>query len=58
MTTQDTGFNFELSRRRLISAAGLAGAAMVTAPLIGSRDAEAAPASPPAPDPVATPPVA
>jgi len=58
MTTQDTGFNFELSRRRLIAAAGLAGAAMVTAPLIGTRDAEAAPASPPSPDPVATPPVA
>jgi hypothetical protein len=38
MTTQDTGFNLELSRRRLIAAASLAGAAMVTAPLIGTRD--------------------
>jgi len=58
MTTQDTGFSLELNRRRLIAAAGLAGAAMVTAPLIGTGDAEAAPASPPSPDLVATPPVA
>ena len=53
-----TGFNLELSRRRLIAAAGIAGAAMVTASLTGTADAEAAPPSPLSPDPVATPPVA
>ena len=58
MTTPDTGFNLELSRRKLIAAAGIAGAAMVTASLTGTADAEAAPPSPLSPDPVATPPVA
>jgi len=58
MTTPDTGFNLELSRRKLIAAVGIAGAAIVTASLIGTGDAEAAPSLPPSPDPVATPPVA
>ena len=58
MTAPDPGFNLELSRRRLIVAAGIAAGAMVTAPLFGTGDAEAAPLSPPSPDPVATPPVA
>ena len=58
MTAPDPGFNLELSRRRLIAAAGIAAGAMVTAPLFGTGDAEAAPLSPPSPDPVATPPVA
>src|SRR5271165_6568776 len=58
MTTHDTGFNLELSRRKLIAAAGIAGAAMVTASLIGTGDAEAAPPSAPSPVAVATPPVA
>ena len=58
MITHDTGFNLELSRRKLIAAAGIGGAAIVTASLIGTGDAEAAPLSPPSPDLVATPPVA
>jgi phosphodiesterase/alkaline phosphatase D-like protein len=61
MTTPDTGFNLELSRRKLIAAAGTAGGAIVAASLIGPGDAAAAPAAPaasPSPDPVATPPVA
>jgi hypothetical protein len=59
MTTQDTSFNLELSRRRLIAAAGLAGGAVVAASLIGTGKAEAAvPPLSEGPDPVATPPVA
>jgi hypothetical protein len=59
MTTQDTSFNLELSRRRLIAAAGLAGGAVVAASLIGTGTAEAAvPPLSEGPDPVATPPVA
>jgi hypothetical protein len=67
MTTQDIGFNLDLSRRRLMAAAGIAGGAMVAAPLFGATDAEAAPSlppaassplSPPSPGPLATPPVA
>ena len=45
MTTQDTGFKLELSRRKLLAAAGIAGGAMVAASLIGTGDAEAAPTS-------------
>jgi hypothetical protein len=58
MTTQDIGFNLELSRRKLIAAAGIAGGAMVAASLIGVGDAEAAPPSGGSPDPEPTPPVA
>src|SRR5438477_12760103 len=58
MTAQDTGFDLEVSRRKLIAAAGIAGAAILAAPLIGTGDAEAAPAPASSPDPVATPPVA
>jgi hypothetical protein len=47
--------NLELSRRKLLAAAGIAA---VATPLIGTGDAEAAPAPGPSPDPVATPPVA
>jgi hypothetical protein len=59
MTTPDTGFNLELSRRKLLTAAGIAGVAVAAAPLIATADAEAAPSSPPTPtlDPVATPPL-
>ena len=57
MTTQDSGLNLELSRRRLIAAAGIAGGAVVAASLIG-RKAEAAPPAPTTADPTATPPVA
>jgi len=58
LTTQDTGFNLELSRRRLLAGAGIAGGAAVAASLIGTGAALAAPAAPPLPDPTTTPPVA
>jgi phosphodiesterase/alkaline phosphatase D-like protein len=58
MTKQDTGFNLELSRRKLIAAAGIGGGAVVAASLIGTANAEVAPPSPQSPDPVATPPIA
>jgi hypothetical protein len=58
MTTEDTGFDLELSRRKLLAAAGLGGGAVLAASLVGSGGAEAAVAARPSPDPVATPPVA
>jgi purple acid phosphatase-like protein/calcineurin-like phosphoesterase family protein len=58
MTTRDNEFDLELSRRRLLAAAGLAGGAAVVASVIGARPAVAAPTALPASDPVATPPVA
>lgn len=63
MTTQDTKISLELSRRRLLAAAGIAGGAAVTASFVGLGAVQAAPAPPdpaaPMPlDPVATPPVA
>jgi len=58
MTVQDTEFNLELSRRKLLAAAGLGGGAAVVASLIGAGEAEAASPSRQSPDPVATPPVA
>ena len=58
MTIQDTEFNLELSRRKLLAAAGLGGGAVVAASLIGAADAEAATPSRGSRDPVATPPVA
>jgi hypothetical protein len=58
MTADHTGISLELSRRKLLAAAGLGGGAMVAAPLIGIGDAmAAAPARRPT-DPAATPPVA
>jgi purple acid phosphatase-like protein/calcineurin-like phosphoesterase family protein len=58
MTDSDRLFNLELSRRKLLAAAGIAGGAALAGPLIGTGDAEAAAPSRPALDPVATPPVA
>jgi 3',5'-cyclic AMP phosphodiesterase CpdA len=58
MTTRDKGVDLELSRRKLIAAAGIGGGAMVAASLMGSRSAEAAPSLRPLSDPAATPPVA
>jgi len=61
MTTQDSEFNLELSRRKLLAAAGIAGGAVVAASLIGIRDADAEADPSPSgrsPDPVTTPPVA
>jgi hypothetical protein len=56
MTRPDIEFNLELSRRKLLAAAGIGGAA-VAASLIRTGNAEAATRSPSS-DPVATPPVA
>src|SRR5580692_5606285 len=58
MATQDTEFNLELSRRKLLAAAGIGGGVVVAASLIGAADAETAPSSRQSPDPVTTPPVA
>jgi hypothetical protein len=55
MIEQDTGFDLELSRRKLLAAAGIGGGAAVAASVIGTGATWAAFASP---DPVATPPVA
>ncbi|HMF11497.1 MAG TPA: fibronectin type III domain-containing protein, partial [Gemmataceae bacterium] len=57
MTTREPEFNLELSRRKLLAAAGIAGGAAVAAALIGTGAVLAAPATPPSPDPAATPPV-
>src|SRR5579883_2713382 len=59
MTMHDSEtFDLDLSRRKLLAAAGIGGAALVAATLVGHEDARAAAASSEAPDPVATPPVA
>ncbi len=58
MTPQETPFDLELSRRRLLAAAGISGSAAVAGSLFGAERAQAAPAAPRSPDPVATPPVA
>jgi len=58
MTTKDTEFSAELSRRRLLAAAGIAGGVAVASSLVGTGAAEAAPTARPSSDPVATPPVA
>ena len=57
MTTQDTAFNLELSRRKLLAAAGIAGGAAVAASLIGTDAALAAPAAAPSSDQLTPPPV-
>ena len=58
MSEQDAGFNLELSRRKLLAAAGIGGAAVMAASLIGTGVAQPVPTSRRSPDPVATPPVA
>ena len=58
MTAQDTGFSLELSRRKLLAAAGIAGGAAVAASLIGTGSTQTSLATPRSPDPMATPPVA
>ena len=58
MTTQGAAFNLELSRRKLLAAAGIAGRAAIAASLIGTGADLAAPAATPSPDPLTTPPVA
>jgi hypothetical protein len=56
MTTRDNNFNVELSRRRLLAAAGLGVGTMVAPPIIGTAKAQLHPHRPS--DPVSTPPVA
>src|SRR5215469_15008451 len=58
MTTQDTAFNLELSRRKLLAAAGIAGGAAAAASLVGTGAVLAAPGAPRSPDPLPTPPIA
>jgi 3',5'-cyclic AMP phosphodiesterase CpdA len=58
MTTPDPEFDLELSRRKLLAAAGIGGAAALAASLIGTGAAEAASEANRSPDPAATPPVA
>ena len=57
MTPPDPEFNLELSRRKLLTAAGIGGAA-VAASLIRTGAAEAEAPSPLSSDPVTAPPVA
>src|SRR5580704_1523110 len=58
MSARDTGFNLELSRRKLLAAAGIGGGAVMAASLIGTGAAQTPPISRRSPDPVPTPPVA
>src|SRR6201997_5190874 len=58
MTTGDSEFDLEISRRKLLVAAGIGGSAVVATSFLGMGEADAVPASPGSPDPVATPPVA
>lgn len=58
MTIDDSEFNLELSRRRLLAAAGCAGSVAVAAAVIGSGGASAAPVALPAANPLSTSPVA
>jgi 3',5'-cyclic AMP phosphodiesterase CpdA len=57
MTKQDSEFNLELSRRKLLAAAGIVGSAAVAATLVGPGAVLAAPEAAAA-DPLTTPPVA
>jgi hypothetical protein len=58
MSAQGNGFNLELSRRRLLAAAGVGGGVVMAASLIGTGAAQTPPTARRLPDPVATPPVA
>src|SRR5271170_754735 len=57
MSTQDSGFDLELSRRKLLAAAGIGGGAALAASVFGTGAAEAAPNAPPVAAPsISTPP--
>ncbi|HEV2100710.1 MAG TPA: metallophosphoesterase [Stellaceae bacterium] len=58
MTAPEIGYDLEISRRKLIAAAGIAGAAVTTASLIGSGTAQVLSTPLRLTDPVTTPPVA
>ena len=56
--THDTDFNLKLSRRRLLSAAGIGTGLVVGTSFLGTADGEAEAPSPPSSNPIATPLVA
>jgi Calcineurin-like phosphoesterase/Purple acid Phosphatase, N-terminal domain len=58
MTAEETGFNLELTRRKLLEAAGVGSGALVAASFNVIRDAQAAELPVQSPDPVGTPAVA
>ena len=58
MTAKDHEFSLELSRRKLLAAAGIGGGALLAPNVIGTGEAAAAPETGGASDPVTTPPVA
>jgi len=58
MTTQGSEFNLELSRRKLLAAAGIGSGALLAPHIMGTTGALAAPELSGLPDPVRTPPVA
>ena len=58
MTTEEVGRNLDLSRRKLLAAAGIGAAALGAASFNGIGDAQAASIPGKAPDPAATPTVA
>jgi hypothetical protein len=58
MKKPDTEFTLEISRRKLLAAAGIGGGVAVAASLIGTGEAQGALPAPRSFDPVATPPVA
>ena len=58
MTTEDLEFDLELSRRKLLAAAGIGGAAVAAAAFVGTGEAGAATQPRRAPDPLGVPPVA
>ena len=58
MTASDSAFSRELSRRKLLAAAGIGGGVVAAASVFGTGEAKAARAASPSFDPVVTPPVA
>jgi len=58
MIPEDNEHSLDLSRRKLLAAAGLGGGAAVAASILPNGSTQATPASRATPDPVATPPVA
>lgn len=58
MTTKDHEFNLELSRRKLLAAAGIGGSIALAPFIMAPQDAAAAPAATENPNPVSAPPVA
>lgn len=57
MTEHDAEFNLEISRRKLLAAAGIGGGTLLAASLMGAAEAEGVAISRQSADPVTTPPV-